>query len=245
MHGPYIDAELPGLIAAYGVDIALFPNRLPESFSYTLSEVWAAGVPVIVPDEGALGERVSLHHGGWLLPARFSVDDAMQLLQRLFEPASAAERARVKLEIDSCDPTRIPRLAAMASDIDAIYEHFGLKPPAPDVGPAEGDKALQPLLAANLDGFAFRKELIKLTGEAVELRAALQETRPWTAKLEHDFREAQAWARKLEHDIETLTAEGKRQFEENRRLLDDKAAFDQLPLLVRKLLLKRAFRARR
>lgn len=245
VHGPYIDAELPGLIAAYGVDIALFPNRLPESFSYTLSEVWAAGVPVIVPDEGALAERVSLYRGGWLLPARFSLDDAVQLLQRLFEPAGAAERARVKSQIDPCDPARIPTLTAMASDIDAIYERFGLKPPAADDDPLTGHKALQPLLAANLDGFAFRKELLKLTGEAVELRAALEETRPWAAKLERDFREAQAWARKLEHDVEALTAEGKRQFEENRRLLDDKAAFDQLPRLMRKLLLKRAFRARR
>ncbi len=65
------------------------------------------------------------------------------------------------------------------------------------------------------------------------------------AKLERDIREAQAWARKLEHDIDVLMAEGKAQFEQNRRLLDDKAAFDQLPLIVRKALLKRAFRARR
>jgi glycosyltransferase involved in cell wall biosynthesis len=245
VHGPYVDAELPGLIAAYGVDIALFPNRLPESFSYTLSEVWAAGIPVIVPEEGALAERVSRHRGGWLLPARFSAEDAVQLLQRLFAPPSATERARVKSQIDSHDPTRIPTLAAMARDIDAIYERFGLNPPSSDNDPAAGDEALRPLLAANLDGFVFRKELLKLTGEAVQLRSALEEARPWAAKLEHDIREAQAWARKLEHEIDILTAEGKKQFEENRRLLDDKAAFDQLPLIVRKLLLKRAFRARR
>ena len=245
VHGPYVDAELPGLIAAYNVDVALFPNRLPESFSYTLSEVWAAGIPVIVPEEGALAERVSRHGGGWILPAHFPAEDAVRLLERLFAPASAAERARVKSEIDPRDSTRIPTLAAMARDIDAIYERFGLKPPSSDNDPAAGDEALRPLLAANLDGFAFRRELIKLTGEAVQLRAALEEARPWAAKLEHDIREAQAWARKLEHEIDILTAEGKKQFEENRRLLDDKAAFDQLPLIVRKLLLKKAFRARR
>jgi hypothetical protein len=49
VHGPYVDGELPGLLKGYGIEVALFPNRLPESFSYTLSEVWAAGVPVIVP----------------------------------------------------------------------------------------------------------------------------------------------------------------------------------------------------
>lgn len=245
VHGPYIDAELASLIAAYNVDVALFPNRLPESFSYTLSEVWAAGIPVIVPDDGALAERVSRHYGGWLLPPRFSAEDVAQLLQRLFAPAGAAERTRVKSQINPRDPARIPTLAAMARDIDALYEHFGLKPPSSGSAQADAEEALRPLLAANLNGFVFRKELIKLTDEAVQLRAALEETRPWPAKLERDIREAQAWARKLEHDIDVLHDEGKRLFEENRHLLDAKAAFEQLPLIVRKFLLRRALRARR
>jgi len=245
VHGPYLNADLPGLIASYGIDLALFPNRLPESFSYTLSEVWAAGIPVIVPEEGALAERVRLHQGGWLLPERFSAEQAAHLLRRLFDPASAAERARVKSQIDPRDPARIPTLASMASDIDALYERFGLKPLPSENDPAAGDEALRPLLAANLDGFVFRQELIKLTGEAVQLKAALEDARPWAAKLERDFREAQAWSRKLERDIDVLTAEAKKLFEENRRLLDDKAAFDQLPLILRNLLLKKVFRARR
>jgi glycosyltransferase involved in cell wall biosynthesis len=245
VHGPYVDTELPGLIAGYGVDIALFPNRLPESFSYTLSEVWAAGIPAIVPGDGALSERVSRHGGGWMLPARFSAEDAELILQRLFAPSGAAERSRVKSEIDPRDAARIPTLAAMARDIDALYERFGLKPPSSGDEPAAGDDALRPLLAANLDGFAFRKELIKLADEAVQLRAAVEEARPWAAKLEGDIREAQAWARKLEHDVDVLMAEGATLFNENRRLADDKAAFEQLPLIIRKLLLKKAFRARR
>jgi glycosyltransferase involved in cell wall biosynthesis len=245
VHGPYLDTDLPALIAAYGIEIALFPNRLPESFSYTLSEVWAAGVPAIVPEGGALSERVSRHGGGWILPTRFSVEDAALLLGRLLAPAGAAERARVKSSIDPCDPARIPTVAAMARDTDALYERFGLKPPSSGGDPAAGEEALRPLLAANLDGFAFRKELIKLVDEAVQLRAAVDKAGPWAAQLEHDIREAQAWARKLEHDVDVLMTEGKALFEENRRLADDKSAFDQLPLIIRKLLLKKALRARR
>lgn len=242
VHGPYIDAELSGLISGYGVDVALFPNRLPESFSYTLSEVWAAGIPVVVPEEGALGERVSQYHGGWLLPARFSAEDAVRLLRRLFAPTGAGERARVKSQIDPRDSARIPPLAAMARDIDALYERFGLKPPSSDNDSSTGDQALQPLLAANLDGFAFRKELIKLADEAVQLKAALEGA---AAKFDREVSEVQAWTRKLEHDIELLTAKVKEQLEEIRLLRDDKAAFDQLPLIVRKMLLRRAFRGRR
>jgi glycosyltransferase involved in cell wall biosynthesis len=245
VHGPYVDAELSGLIAAYGVDVALFPNRLPEGFSYTLSEVWAAGIPVIVPDDGALAERVTRHLGGWILPARFSAQDAAQLLQRLFAPTGAAELSRVKSQIDPRDPARIPTLTAMARDIDALYERFGLKPPSSGETPTPTDEALRPLLAANLDGFAFRRELIKLADEGVQLRAALEEAKPWAAKLERDIREAQAWARKLEHDVDVLKAEGKTLFEEKLRLADEKAAFYHLPRLVRKLLLKKEFRDRR
>ena len=245
VHGPYIDAELRTLITGYGVDVALFPNRLPESFSYTLSEVWAAGIPAIVPDDGALAERVSRYDGGWILPARYSAEDAELLLQRLFAPSGAAERSRVKSQIDPRDPARIPTLAAMARDIDALYERFGLKPPSSGEAPAATDDALRPLLAANLDGFAFRRELIKLADEGVQLRAALEEARPWAAKLERDIREAVAWARKLEHDVDVLTTEVTARVEENRRLADDKAAFYHLPRLVRKLLLKKEFRDRR
>jgi glycosyltransferase involved in cell wall biosynthesis len=245
VHGPYVDAELPALIAGYGVDIALFPNRLPESFSYTLSEVWAAGIPAIVPGDGALSERVSQHEGGWILPARYSAEDAELLLQRLFAPSGAAERSRVKSQIDPRDPARIPTLAAMARDIDALYERFGLKPPSSGDEPAAGDDALRPLLAANLDGFAFRRELIKLADEAVKLRAALEEAKPWAAKLEGDIREAQTWARKLEHDVDVLNAEVTARVEENRRLATEKAAFYQLPRIVRKLMLKKEFRGRR
>jgi glycosyltransferase involved in cell wall biosynthesis len=210
VHGPYLDTELAGLLAAYRVDVALFPNRMPESFSYTLSEVWAAGIPVAVPDEGALGERVAKQGGGWRLPPGYTAAGAAEFLQGLFSPERAAERARVESQIDPHDDSRIPSLAAMSREIDALYQRFGLPQSAAGSDAAAARDALEPLLAANLDGFAFRKELIKLAGEVVELRAA-------AAAL----------------------------FEENRRLADDKAAFDQLPLLVRKLLLKKAFRARR
>jgi glycosyltransferase involved in cell wall biosynthesis len=209
VHGAYLDAELAGLLAAYGVEIALFMNRMPEAFSYTLSEVWAAGIPAVVPGEGALGERVAKHGGGWGLPAGHDAAAAAALLRGLFSPERAAERARVKSRIDPHDGSRIPTLAAMSREIDALYQRFAL-PPSPAGDAAGAREALEPLLAANLDGFAFRKELIRLASEVVELRAA-------AAKL----------------------------FEENRRLADDKAAFDQLPVLVRKALLKKAFRERR
>jgi hypothetical protein len=65
------------------------------------------------------------------------------------------------------------------------------------------------------------------------------------AGLEKELGASQAWVVKLEGDVAALNVELAQRVEETRRLADDKAAFDLLPELLRKLLLKRVFRARR
>jgi glycosyltransferase involved in cell wall biosynthesis len=240
VHGAYEDGTLPAWLAAYRADAVLFPNRLPESFSYTLSEVWSAGVPVVVPDQGALGERVEAQGGGWLLPAGFDGDDAAALLVWLSSDEGAAERARVKSRIVPGDAWRIPTLEAMSRDVEALYARFGLPPPA-SADPSAANDALAPLLAANLDGFVFRKELVKLTGELGEATRQLAESRQWSENLERD---GAAWAAKLESDIVELKREIERLGAENRVLAEHKAAFDLLPQGIQKYLLRRALRAR-
>lgn len=228
VHGPYEDHELPDLLAAYGVDIVLFPNRLPESFSYTLSEVWLAGVPVVVPDEGALGERVAAHGGGWRLRAGYGADAAARLLLRLFSEDGAAERARVKSQILPNDSKRVPPLEAMSREVDALYARFALPPPASDTS-AEPD-ALSSLLAANLDGFVFRKELLNLAAEM--------------ARFEGEATGLKTWNTKLEHDVAVLSEQLAQLVDANRRLKIDKDAFDLLPEFARNYLLKRSLRDR-
>ena len=49
VHGAFNDEELAPLLAGYGAELVLFPNIVPESFSFTLSDVWAAGLPAVVP----------------------------------------------------------------------------------------------------------------------------------------------------------------------------------------------------
>ncbi|MEP7061134.1 MAG: glycosyltransferase [Betaproteobacteria bacterium] len=221
VHGAYEDGALPGLLDTYGIDVVLFANRLPESFSYTLSEAWAAGRPVIVPDAGALGERVAQLGGGWRLPAGFDAQDVAKLVARLHAPDGAREWAQVESAIDIDDPVRIPPLAAMTQAFDSLYAQYAQ--PAGDTGGAD---ALAPLVAANLDGRVFRRELVRLTGELAESRA-------WRSKLDRDIAE-------LKDAIERIS-------EDNRKLAEVRDAFELMPRLVRKLLLKlrQAFRGRR
>jgi glycosyltransferase involved in cell wall biosynthesis len=244
VHGAYGDDEAVGLLRAYGAEVALFPNQVPESFSYALSDAWLAGLPALVPDEGALGERVAAHGGGWFLPRDFGAADVVSALRRILSPAGAEDLAKVRSRLATPDPGRVPSLEEMTRSLDALYERFGIDPAAP----SSDAPALSALLAKNLDGALFRQELVRLADEFGQLKAALEHERSESAKFAAEARE---WIAKLEGDIASLQAEITREAEarralgqENVQLQIHKDAFDLLPEVIRKVLLKKILNAR-
>jgi hypothetical protein len=238
VHGTYDDEDVDALVEAYGAEIAVFPNQVPESFSYALSDLWAAQVPAVVPPEGALGERVGRHGGGWLLPQGFGARDLALELRRLLSPGGDAELARVKSQLSRHDPERIPPLDPMIRSLDALYSRFGIDASRaidPQSAPA------QELLATTLDGGLFRQELVRLADEMEQERAAAAAFAT----------EARGWIAKLEGDVAALKADLGKEVDERRRLGQEivqlqihKDAFDLLPAWVRKWLLKRILDAR-
>lgn len=74
----YASRELGHLLREISPDVGLQLSTVPESFSYTLSELWAAGVPVLATPVGALRERVEGSGQGWLV-----APDARALTQEL------------------------------------------------------------------------------------------------------------------------------------------------------------------
>jgi GT2 family glycosyltransferase/glycosyltransferase involved in cell wall biosynthesis len=65
-HGQYRRDELSGLLERIDVDIIALWSPWPETYSYTLSEAWNCGIPVLVTPMGALKERVEKVGGGWV-----------------------------------------------------------------------------------------------------------------------------------------------------------------------------------
>jgi O-antigen biosynthesis protein len=65
----YTQAELPTLIAQLQPDLALLPRTVAETFSYSLSELFALGVPVLATRNGALAERITEDVTGFLCAA--------------------------------------------------------------------------------------------------------------------------------------------------------------------------------
>lgn len=62
----YRSDELGDLLAQVQPDLGLILSTVPETFSYTLSELRAAGVPVLATAMGALQERIAVGRSGWL-----------------------------------------------------------------------------------------------------------------------------------------------------------------------------------
>lgn len=66
LHGAYRRPMLAERIVHAGCHIGLLSSVAAESFSLTLSEVTAVGLPVVASDLGALRERVQREQLGWL-----------------------------------------------------------------------------------------------------------------------------------------------------------------------------------
>jgi hypothetical protein len=242
IHGAYQEGDAAALLCGYGADLVLFPNTVPESFSYALSDAWTAGVPVLAAPQGALAERIGVHDGGWLLPANFDAADVAAAIRALVGGPREAERARVQLLLRRPDNERVPSLEAMTRSLDALYERYGIDSTAPE---SAGNGAIEALVAKNLDGNLFRQELVRLCDEYEQAIAALEaserlraDAKEWIGKLEGDVRQVQ-------DELRNATEEMRRQGQEIVQLRIQKDAFDLLPQVVRKLLLKRILNAGR
>ena len=88
MHGPYDSRALRALLAHYRVALVAYPSAGPETFSFTLSEAWAAGLPAVVPPIGALADRVTATGAGWVMSdEEFQCEERMlDRIAALFEP---------------------------------------------------------------------------------------------------------------------------------------------------------------
>lgn len=94
-HGPYLREEVVAKVAAIRPHLGAVLSIWPETYCHTLTELWAAGIPVIGFDIGAIGERISKSGAGWLTEMKAAA--VLELLRHIREnPDDQAEKiARV------------------------------------------------------------------------------------------------------------------------------------------------------
>lgn len=82
--GPYDRENTYRILEEYKIDILCILPVWPETFCYTLSEAWLAGIPAICTSIGALTERFEESQGGWMFEVTdHIVSDIEALLKQL------------------------------------------------------------------------------------------------------------------------------------------------------------------
>jgi GT2 family glycosyltransferase/glycosyltransferase involved in cell wall biosynthesis len=178
VHGRYAPGDLADLLAHYRVDLVLYPSAGPETFSYTLSEAWSAGRPVLVPPIGALAERVEGTGAGFVMTEPEWRDEETMLARivglvnerrdSVLRPAGRAARAVGSSSlVQMADATiavyatalvTAPPVAASPSfDAARVRDALGYRawtPPAVDATPVSAPAPAAPVDAARVPWLA-------------------------------------------------------------------------------------------
>jgi len=83
---------LGALLAEYSPDLGLLLSTVPETFSYTLSELHAAGVPVAATALGAFADRIEHRRNGWLFEPQ--AEALLALLEQLHQTRDEIDAVR-------------------------------------------------------------------------------------------------------------------------------------------------------
>ncbi|NNU16763.1 glycosyltransferase [Parvularcula sp. ZS-1/3] len=117
--GRYVQEDLGGLLKKYEIGLGLLPNMCPETYSFTLSELWRHGLPVAVSSLGALAERVGKFEGSGLIFGHES--SAGEVFSVIREAVHEADGGSVSFEAggDAAEPSVLYGTADSATSLFA------------------------------------------------------------------------------------------------------------------------------
>ncbi len=79
-HGTYTRDDIVEKIKKIQPHIGVVLSLWPETFCHTLTEMWAAGIPVLGVDLGAVGHRIKQSGAGWLASSDISSQECTSLI---------------------------------------------------------------------------------------------------------------------------------------------------------------------
>jgi len=161
-HSGYRRDQFEEIVSTIDPDFIGLFSIWPETYSHTLSEAWAAGVPVLATELGAVGDRIKAHGGGQTFehgrPAKIA-QYVLEQARRVLSEATGADRQQPR-------DFAVRSLGSMASDYDAIYHGEGAREMAPRIGflPSNGRgsshvRVLAPAASASHHELAVARQL--------------------------------------------------------------------------------------
>jgi O-antigen biosynthesis protein len=185
--------ELPQLLAMLKPDLALLPSTVAETFSYTLSELWSLGLPVMATRLGSFAERIQEGRNGLLVaPDATSVACALQALR---DDRAILDRLRI------APPAALRSIDDMARDYRSA-----LFAPRRNAAPPRGELPAATTLVAQGEAIRRRDALTALTQQRDAMQIDLERRADWAHAQERLARERTLWAKTLEADNAGLRA---------------------------------------
>jgi GT2 family glycosyltransferase len=192
----YQREELPGLMQSLAPHVAALLSIVPETFSYTLSEMKQMGIPVIATKLGSLAERIDDGKDGWLIEP--SADALVARVKEL-----AADRSALSAVRNALRDTDSFSAAAMVEAYDAICPAVPCKP----------DLLAYPL-QADIQTSALADQNARLLEENSMLMDRVEQRSEWAREREQAVQKEQAlrdrWVNSLESALEEEQEQRKR-----------------------------------
>ncbi len=214
--------ELPGVLQEIGPHVAALLSVVPETFSYTLSELQFLGIPAIATRVGSFAERIDDGVNGWLIdPSPWALADRVEELHAdpaLIEP--------VRQSLDAVHHGAPEAMVAAYNDLcPAGIAEASVAPGRPDLwsdqaGAAAFDAALGRTAVAGLEKekASLAREVKKRTEWALERERELAAEQAGREKVQRYLEQSDAHLVKARKDFDQALEEKKRATAETERV---------------------------
>lgn len=117
--GYYKTQNLPALLKIYNIDVICILSLWPETYSYTLTEAVLNGIPVIVTNIGALGERTNKYNYGWTVDVNNVNKEVQDILDKIFKNPDLLEEKKKNIAA-----SKIKNLKEMSDEYIRLYSGY-------------------------------------------------------------------------------------------------------------------------
>lgn len=115
-HGKYNRNDLPKLLKENKINLVCSFSIWPETYSYTLTEEVASGVPVLAFDIGAVGDRIKKHGFGWTIPVDSNISFILKTIYNIINEPIKYEKI-----VNNISKYDIKKTEDMALEYEKIY----------------------------------------------------------------------------------------------------------------------------
>lgn len=118
-HGRYDRKNLPKLLAENNIKLICIFSLAPETYSYTVTEAAACGIPVLSFDIGAGAERINKYNLGWTMKYTTNTKKIAAKISAIL-----SDEKSYKEVLDSISNYNIRSSSDMAEDYNRLYSRY-------------------------------------------------------------------------------------------------------------------------